>query len=153
LALEKNWEGAVLNNVGIDETLKEFRAMEKAARPPVKLNWRFQQALYRAYYDGYVRARLKHETDLETAALARLREAKSLGTLRAMSEAEEILEKAVKEPVAADLRARVFELAEALFQSISAQLSVERYQAIAVERGANLDSIDTSFNNAGWLKK
>src|SRR5262249_30818449 len=130
LALEKNWVGPVLNNAGVDETLKEFRAMEKTARPSVKLNWRFQQALYRAYYDGYVRARLRHETELETAALARLREAKSLGAQRAMADAEAILDRAAKEPVATDLRARVFELAEALFQSIRAQLSVERYQAI-----------------------
>src|SRR5262249_30661392 len=71
----------------------------------------------------------------------------------AMTDAEAILDRAVKEPIAPDLRARVFELAEALFQSIHAQLSVERYQAIAIERGANLDSIDTLFNNSGWLKK
>src|SRR5207248_3660337 len=45
-----------------------------------------------------------------------------------------------------------FELAEALFQSIRAQLSVDRYQAIAIERGANLDGIDTPFNNAAWLR-
>ncbi len=47
---------------------------------------------------------------------------------------------------------RVFELAEALFQSIRMQLSVGRYQAIAVGRGANLDSIDAPLNNRPWLK-
>ena len=44
-------------------------------------------------------------------------------------------------------RARVFELAEALFQSIRMQLSVPRYKAIAVGRGANLDTIDVPLNN------
>ena len=44
------------------------------------------------------------------------------------------------QPVAADLRARVFQLAEALFQSIRMQLAVPLYRAIAVGRGANLDS-------------
>ena len=39
-------------------------------------------------------------------------------------------------------RARIFELAEALFQSIGMQLSVPRYKAIAVDRGANLDTLD-----------
>ncbi len=39
-------------------------------------------------------------------------------------------------------RARVFEMAEALFQSIGMQLSVPRYQAEARDRGANLDAID-----------
>jgi hypothetical protein len=152
LALEKNWEGPVLDNGGIDATLADFRAMEKAATPAVKLNWRFQQALYRAYYDGYLRARLRYEHGLETAAVAKLGEARLLGSRRALDEAEALLDRATKEPVAQDLRARVFELAEALFQSIRAQLSVERYQAIAVERGANLDMIDCPLTNAGWLK-
>jgi hypothetical protein len=152
LALEKDWQGPVLDNAGIDATLAEFRAMEKEAPPPVKLNWRFQQALYRAYYDGYLRARLRYEHGLETAAVAKLGEARTLGSLRAMAEAEAVLDRGTKEPVAQDLRARVFELAEALFQSIRAQLSVERYSAIAVERGANLDMIDCPLTNAGWLK-
>src|SRR5262249_14938660 len=92
LALEKNWVGPVLKNTGIDDTLTMCREMEKAARPPVKLNWRFQQALYRVYYDGYVRARLRHETDLHAAALAELQEARSVGSLRAMSQADAILD-------------------------------------------------------------
>src|SRR5262249_35260469 len=53
LALEKNWEGPVLKNAGIDAALREFQALEQSASPAVKLNWRFQQALYRAYYDAY----------------------------------------------------------------------------------------------------
>jgi hypothetical protein len=153
LRLEKNWEGPVLKNAGIDETLKAFRAMERDAGPPQKLSWRFQHALYRAYYDAYVRARLKHETELETLALAKLGEAPRLGALKAMTEAEAILDRAQKEPAAPELRARVFELAEALFQSIRMQLSVPRYHAIAVDRGANLDMIDFPLNSAGWLKK
>ena len=71
----------------------------------------------------------------------------------AMEQREAILDRAVTQPVAADRRARVFELAEALFQSIRMQLSVERYQAIAVERGANLDTIDVPLNNRPWLKR
>jgi hypothetical protein len=53
----------------------------------------------------------------------------------------------------ADTRARVFELAEALFQSTHMQLSVPKYQAISVGRGANLDLIDYPFNSAVWLRK
>ena len=33
------------------------------------------------------------------------------------------------------------------------QLSVSRYQAIAVRRGANLDLIDFPLNDAPWLRK
>src|SRR5438552_578862 len=91
LALEKNWDGAVLDNAGIDETLKHFQAMERDAGPREKLNWRYQQALYRAYYDAFVRARLKHETAALDAALAKLREAKTAGATKAIADAEAIL--------------------------------------------------------------
>ncbi len=152
LALEQNWRGPVLTNGGIATTLQQFQAMERTASPLDKLNWRFQQALYRAYYDAYVRCRLLYETQLEEQALAKLREAKALGSLTAMRDAEAILDRAVTHRTAADYRARVFELAEALFQSIRMQLSVERYQAIAVGRGANLDTIDVPLNDRPWLK-
>jgi hypothetical protein len=151
--LEKNWEGPVLANTGIDATFQKFQTMEKTASPSVKRNWRFQQALYRAYYDAYVRARLLYETDLETKARAHLQEARRIGALRAMAEADAILDRAIKQPTARELRARLFELAEALFQSIHMQLSVPRYQAIAVERGANLDQLDLPLTEAGWLKQ
>src|SRR5206468_10009196 len=98
------------------------------------------------------RRRLLHETALEEAALDSLRQAPTSGSLLAMSRAESLLDQAATQPVGLDWRARVFELAEALFQSIRMQLSVERYQAIAVGRGANLDTIDVPLNNAPWLK-
>ena len=47
----------------------------------------------------------------------------------------------------------MFELAEALFQSIRMQLSVPRYKAIDVGRGATLDTIDQVLNNRLWLKR
>ncbi|MBX6314557.1 MAG: hypothetical protein IRY99_16840, partial [Isosphaeraceae bacterium] len=105
-----------------------------------------------AYYDAYLRDRLIYETALEAEALGVLRRAAELGALRAMDQAEAILERAVTQPVAIDRRARVHELAEALFQSIRMQLSVGRYQAIAVGRGANLDTIDVPLNNRVWLE-
>jgi hypothetical protein len=152
LALERNWQGSVATNAGILTTLQQFQAMEKTASPQDKLNWRFQQALYRAYYDAYVRCRLLYETQLEEEATGKLREAKSLGSLLAIEEAEAILDRAVTKKTGADYRARVFELAEALYQSIRMQLSVERYKAISVGRGANLDTIDAPLNNRPWLK-
>src|SRR4029079_1934016 len=50
------------------------------------------------------------------------------------------------------LEARVNELAEALFQSIGMQLSVEKYRAIEVGRGANLDELNVPLNDRMWLK-
>jgi hypothetical protein len=124
--------------------------MERAAAPRDLLNWRFQQALYRAYYDAYVRARLLHETAVEERALDRLRAARSGESRGAIADARRILEESTNRP-AAEWRLRVYTLAEALFQSIRQQLSVEKYRAIAVGRGATLDSLETPLNNRIWL--
>ena len=153
LALEQNWRGPLLTNEDVYTTLRQFQDLEKTASPRDKLNWRFQQALYRAYYDAYQRSRLIHETDLEERAMDKLRAAPRVGSLVAMGQAEATLDRSDTEPVARHWRARVFELAEALFQSIRMQLSVERYQAISVGRGANLDTVDVPLNNRVWLKE
>ncbi len=151
LALERNWRGPAVANPGIGSTLRQFQAMERAATPRMRLNWRFQQALYRAYYDAFIRDRALYEESLEERAMERLRAAAESGSLAAMELAEATVNQARLRPVAADLRARVFELAEALFQSLRMQLSVPRYQAIAVGRGANLDTIDVPLNSRNWL--
>lgn len=96
--------------------------MERAANPRQLANWRFQQALYRAYYDAYIRARLLQETAAEERAMEALRQQGAEG----IAAAERILDEATAHPPAASLRNRVFELAEALFQSV--QQSVERCQ-------------------------
>jgi Glycosyl hydrolase family 20, domain 2 len=152
LALERNWMGPVMTNRGIDVALQQFQSLERSATPQELLNWRFQQALYRAYYDAYVRSRSVYETGLEEQAINKLREAPRTGGLVAMQEAEAVLDRAVTARVSQDWRARVFELGEALYQSIRMQLSVEKYRAIAVGRGATLDTIDFPLNSRLWLK-
>ena len=149
--LEQNWRGPTIDNAGIETTLAQFQAMERRAAPRDRLNWRFQQGLYRAYYDAYIRRRLLSETELEAKAYDKLRMAPQLGAMSAMTVAEEILERAVTSPPAGELRSRVFALAEALFQSIRMQLSVSRYQAIDIGRGATLDTIDVPLNDRRWL--
>ncbi|HEV3485320.1 MAG TPA: hypothetical protein VG106_07930 [Vicinamibacterales bacterium] len=151
LALERNWRGPLASNASVCTTLEQFQAMERGASPRDLLNWRFQQALYRAYYDAYVRARLLHETAIEARALDRLRDVRRGASRQAIGDAERILDEAATPP-AAEWRMRVYMLAEALYQSIRQQLSVARYKAIAVGRGATLDSLETPLNNAGWLR-
>jgi hypothetical protein len=150
MALERNWRGPLASNRGVFTTLQQFQAMERDAAPRDLHNWRFLQALYRAYYDAYVRSRLLAETQLEERALERLRAATPGTSRRALAEAAQILGEAEHKP-SAHWRLRVYTLAEALFQTIRQQLSVERYQAIAVGRGATLDSLETPLNNSGWL--
>jgi hypothetical protein len=153
LALERNWQGSALENEGVLETLKLFQKMEADATPQEKLNWRFQQGLYRAYYDAYIKRRLVYEKNLERQAKALLRAADQADSAEALEQAQAILDKAVTEPVATELRARVFELAEALYQSIRMQLSVDKYQAIRTNRGANLDEIDKPLTGLRDLKR
>ena len=84
LALERNWVGPLATNASVDTTLTQFQDMERSASPQVLGNWRFQQALYRAYYDSYLRARLLSETGHESAALDKLRMAPRTGPAIAM---------------------------------------------------------------------
>jgi hypothetical protein len=142
-----------LTNSGVETTLRQFQDMERLSNPRDLLNWRLQQALYRAYYDAHVRDRLIHETALESQAMDLLRQAPRLGSLVAIDQAEGLLKKAVTHPVSTDRRMRVHELAEALFQSIRMQLDVSRYRAIAVGRGASLDTLDVPLNNRVWLER
>ncbi|MGD9856166.1 MAG: hypothetical protein AB7U20_14575 [Planctomycetaceae bacterium] len=153
LALERNWRGSLLTNQGVYTTLAQFQDMERTASPSLLKNWRFQQALYRAYYDAYVRSRLIYETQLEDSAMQALRTAGETGALAAIDKADGILERAVDSPPSPQWRARVFDLADALYESIRMQLSVPRHKAIATERGANLDMIDAPLNNRPWLQK
>lgn len=151
LALERNWKGPLASNDSVYTTLEQFQGMERAAAPRDLHNWRFQQALYRAYYDAYVKRRLLRETAIEERALDRLRGLRTGESRRALAEAGAILDEADEKP-APEWRQRVYTLAEALFQTIRQQLSVERYGAIAVGRGATLDSLETPLNNSGWLR-
>jgi hypothetical protein len=151
LSLEQNWRGPLLTNSGVAVTLARFQDLERKASPQQKLNWRFQQALYRAHYDAYLRTRLLDETERERRALEHLAVARSTGAIPAINAAEnELAVDPLHRPGIA-LRMRVFELAEALFQSIHMQLSVPRYAAISPGRGANLDLIDQPITDAPWL--
>ena len=152
LDLEQDWHGPLLPRSSVDETLRKVQALDRSATPQMLLNWRFQQILYRAYYDSFVRQRLLYETGLEQQAMDRLRNAARTGSISAVDEATRILDESLTKPAAEDLRSRIFALAEALYQSIHAQLSVDKYKAIAVSRGANLDTIDFPLNNRVWLK-
>jgi len=146
LSLERNWRGPLLANSGVEVTLAQFADLERRATPQQKQNWRFQEALYRANYDAYLRARLNDETQRERRAVERLASARNVGA----AETELSVDPAARAGGA--MRARVFELAEALFQSVHMQLSVPRYAAIDVGRGANLDLIDRPITNLPWLR-
>jgi hypothetical protein len=153
LALERNWEGPLICNTAVYTTLQQFQSMESSASPRDLKNWRFQQVLYRAYYDAYTRSRLLYETELEEQSMDQLRQAEDSDALTAVAEAEKTLNLRLTRKVSSQWRTRIFQLAEALFQSIHMQLSVKLYQAQHENRGANLDGIDYPLNNAPWLRE
>ena len=174
LNLERNWRGSLATNEQVEVTLAGFQDMESSATPSVIQNWRWQQALYRAYYDAYVRRRLLHETGLLVRARDLLSRVWQLGWGSVplgigatpaeypanrldpgvlLDAATAVLNESAIHPAGEVLRSRVTELGYALFQSIHMQLAVERYQGEAVDRGANLDTLDTPVSDVPWMRQ
>jgi hypothetical protein len=174
LSLESNWRGPLATNSAVEVTLQRFQDMERMSSPAVLGNWRFQQALFRAYLDAFVRRRLLDESAHVSRARDLLERVLEIGwsnidtgALRTplvslpngldpevlLIKAQEILEETLVMPAAGELRSRVLELGEALFQSIRMQLAVERYQGEAVRRGANLDTVDHPVGDTIWLRR
>jgi len=151
LAQEQNWNGPLIVNPQIEVTLQQWQALEKKASPQVLSNFRFQMGLMRAYYDAYIKQRLIYEKDLERQAVEKLRAAEKLGSLASMAEAESILKQAKTKPIAQEYRRRCEQLADDLFASIGAQLTVAKHGAIERGRGAFMDGIDEPLNDAVYL--
>ncbi|MBS0030013.1 hypothetical protein ACTJJ0_21240 [Chitinophaga sp. 22321] len=145
LALEKNWDGAIAENGGIEATLSLWQQLEQR-HPELTGNWRWQMCLLRAYYDAYTRKRAIREAALEATVNSILPEGGN-----AMDRAEKILQQA-DEPVEPQWRNRIIELCDHLFKSVALQTSVSRYQAAGPERGAILDFLDRPLNNRWWLE-
>lgn len=151
LALEKNWEGGIAENGGIQATFELWQRLEAKA-PELRDNWRWQLCLLRAYYDAYIRQRLLNETALERVANEALATAHSRGANAAMDAALAILKQAESQPIKQDWRKRIEDLCADLFKSIKLQTSVAKYHASGSERGAVLDFVDHPLNNRRWLE-
>ena len=150
LALERNWVGPVEENGGIETTFAFWQNLE-SKHPELKGNWRWQQLVMRSYYDTYTKRRKIYEQNLEKEANTILEISDNIGSEKAMEEALKTVNKADKEPIATELRQKIVDYCEALFQSIGMQTSVPKYNASGAERGAILDFIDYPLNNRWWL--
>lgn len=174
LDLEQNWIGPLAANELVDVTMSKFFSIERTASPFVLENWRWQQAMFRACCDAYVRQRLLHESgELARAQgiLGRIEDfgfaavpwgignkpaqepANGIDPQNLIDEAQEILRKCAVTQVAPALRTRIAELGYALLQSIHQQLAVERFQGEAVDRGAPLDTIDHPVTDGPYFQK
>jgi len=150
-ALEQNWTGPVLGNKVIGEPLSLWKKLE-SENPQLAGDWRWQQLVMRAYYDAYIQERLTYEKRVEVEAYKILGKAKTLGADQAMKEALIHLQRADKELIGQDLKEKVLQYGEDLFNSVGAQTSVPKYHASGYERGAVLDFIDFPLNNRWWLE-
>ncbi len=150
LALERNWVGPTEENGGIEATYAFWKNLE-TKYPELKNNWRWQLLVMRSNYDVFVKRRKAYEQKLEKEANEVLLQAYKIGADKAMEIALEIVNKGDREPITNDIRTKIFNYCEALFQSIGLQTSVKKYQASGPERGAILDFIDYPLNNRWWL--
>jgi hypothetical protein len=150
-ALEQNWVGPIAGNETIGQTLNLWKKLE-AENQQLAGNWRWQQLVMRACYDAYIQKRQAYEKRLEEEAYDILGKAETIGADKAMAEATAHLEKAVKEPVAQDLKQKAVQYCDDLFLSVGLQTSVPKYQASGYERGCVLDFIDHPLNNRWWLE-
>ncbi len=151
--LERNWIGPLAAHDSVDTTLRQFEAMRQAATPAQAGNWRFEAALYRAYTDAYERHRLLAATAQEQRALSLVAAAGQVGSAAAIHNAESALD--ADPPASGELRqwrSAIEQLAARLFQDIGLQLSVAKYGASAIDRGASLDTADVSLNDRAWLE-
>jgi len=151
LALEQNLVGPLLVNDGVEITLKQWQALERTASPAVLANYRFQMGLLRANFDALIQRRLRHETWLEQQAREILENAGQSGSLPAFEAAQNVLNQATTAPVGRILRQHCLDLADSLFHSIGAQLTVDKHGATP-GRGDFIGSIDKPLNNAPWLR-
>jgi hypothetical protein len=151
LALERNWQGPLSTNGSVATTYAYWSELERE-HPELMGNWRWEYLLMRAVYDNYVRERLLHERGLEHEANAALARASEIGSDAAMTDAAAVLARMDNPPEAiAQMRAKIVELGEALWQSTKFQSNVEQYGASTPERGAILEFLDLPLNNRLWL--
>lgn len=150
LALESNWDGSVIDNGGIEPSLAYWKNLE-ATNPQLSGNWRWQMLVLRAYYDYYIRQRKIYESGLEKKANQVLMNYEKQGIDTAMAQALELVNQADTHPIERETRRKIDEYAQALFESIGLQTSVDKYQASNSQRGCILDFVDYPLNNRWWL--
>jgi hypothetical protein len=151
LALERNFAYPAAINKEIMTCLRQWQDLERDMPFIAIQNYRFQMCLLRACYDGYIKRRLAYETELELEALEILENSEYPFVYRDAERALAVLDKARTEPVARGLRTKCITLADLLFVNIGSQLTVDRHSAIAWNRGAFMDSIDTPLNEARYI--
>lgn len=148
--LERNFRGPLLGNEKVEQTLRQWQHIEAHASPELIKNFRFQMCLLRAYYDAYIQRRLMHEKAIEASARDILENATVETSALAILQAKMILEEGAEELVARSWKEKCMVLADSLYSSIGAQLTVEKHGAMP-GRGNFIDNMDIPLSDAPWL--
>ena len=149
--LERNWQGPLLDNNGVEQTYATWRNLEQRAPDLRKNNWRFQMALLRAMYDAHLRRNLTFAYRVELAVNSKLQSGMLSNPKAALRDSLEILAKYPGD-YRPELKRQLIDLGESLHKSIGMQLSVSRWGASGDERGAILDHLDLPLRNRVWLQ-
>ena len=151
LDLEKNWEGPIAKNSEISKTLHLWQKLTESDSALLQKNWRFQQGLFRAYYDALVQRRDKLETDIENQVYGILKGASGTGVTEALDRAILVLRERSSDEKTKLWGEKIMDLGNRLNKTIGMQLSVPLHHAFNAERGALLDALNVSLNNREWL--
>lgn len=150
LALERNIQGPLMTNDQVQRTLWQWQNLEAKATEKIRSNYRFQMGLIRAYFDAYVQKRLIWETALEQQAEEQLADVGNISVKAAIKKAETILTGAKTAFTAHPYKQKCEQLADDLYESIGAQLTVDKHGAMA-GRGNFIDNIDNPLNDMAWI--
>ena len=151
LALEKNWFGPLMANGSVETTFAYWKNLEKS-NPELSDNWRWLMLQLRANYDAYIRRRLFYEKGFEKEANKILEKVDELGIEIAMKKSLEKINTPDKKPINQDIKKKIAEYCENLFNIIGLQTSVELYKASGAQRGSILDFVDHPLNNRWWYQ-
>jgi len=148
--LENNMRGSAITHSGVDLTLLQWQNMERQASPALLQNPRFQMCLIRAYFDAYTRRRLIYETEREEEAKDVLSLIQPGNADEANNKARKVLGLPYTAPIGTAYKTKCFALADSLYKSIGAQLTVKRHGGMG-GRGNFMDFIDFPLTDAPWL--
>jgi len=150
LAQEQNFVGPLIANEYVQNTLMQWKNIEEKSSSDVRANFRFQMGLIRAYFDAYIQKRLLYETYLEQQAKEELNDYKEKGIDKAIEKCKSTLARAWLKPIYPEYKRKCEDLADELYKSIGAQLTVEKHGA-KPRRGNFMDNIDHPLNDAAWI--
>lgn len=137
LFLEQNWQGAPDENPFIELTLRKLLALAEK-QPSLYKNFRFVMCLFRAECDALVKRRMIFENELIQKAKENIEDAKKI---LCCGFSKDYL----------DLRQKIDEHAQILFDLIGMQLDVKTYHGKSWERGCTLETIDRPITDRQFL--